>query len=480
MSQALCIALQPRYNPPRLDFLRAIGTMRRQIAGYVFSGLIAAAITISCRALHPVLRETDTIMLFLVGAVVAAAWLGRGPALLYAVLSVSLFNYFFVEPLYSFDVSNTSYWLTFAVMFFACAVISTFAARLREQLGISHQREQHALFLFELTKKLSAATTAPEMVEAMRGCLTALNLRSGAAIADPKKTYTLDHTGAPATLDIEWPLDMPADKARTVETGISLLNTALARNLAGRTAEDAKLAAASEKLRSTLLSAVSHDMRTPLAAISGAAETLAARLGEEPLLQSICRESTRLTKLITNLLDVTRMEGGGIRLNMRAYAPAEIIGSAISASAQGLARHKLMLKVEDDLPFLRMDGLLISQLVQNLLENAAHHTPAGTEIELAAYMRDNSFCLVVADRGPGIPQGQEAAIFEKFVSHGDAGSDKKGTGLGLAICQSITLAHGGRIYAQNRSEGGARFVVELPPSLTLSPLETKAEAQDAG
>ena len=118
-----------------------------------------------------------------------------------------------------------------------------------------------------------------------------------------------------------------------------------------------------------------------------------------------------------------------------------------------------------DLPFVRMDGPM-SQLIQNLLENAVRHTPAGTKIELSAYIREGSLCLIVADNGPGIPKGQEQEIFSKFATY-THGERPKGTGLGLAICKAIVNAHHGRIYARNQPEGGCRFVVELPPELTL-------------
>ncbi len=445
---------------------------------YFYSLFVAGAITLAGLALRPSIGETDVIMLYLVGAVTAAGWFGRGPAIFYSCLAVSLLNYFFIEPLYSFNVYNSSYWLTFVVMFFASLVISTFAARLREQLIISGRREKHALFLYELTRRLSAISSQQEMADSFLHCLqTELGCTGRIIFGDTPHTSvtrpSFPLTAAARTIGylvLDDKAQLPEDQMRTVETGVGLLGAAIERIAAGEAAQDAKLTAEREKVRSILLSSVSHDLRTPLAAISGAAETLGQKLPDEPLLLSIRHESMRLNRLVTNLLDVTRMESQGVRLNMRAYAPAEIIGSGISAASASLGNHALVLKVEDNLPFVRMDGLLISQLVQNLLENAARHTAVGTKIDLSAYMRENSLCITVADNGPGIPQGQEREIFNKFVSYGR--SHAKGAGLGLAICQSIVLAHHGRIYAANKADGGARFVVELPPNLTLSTLET--------
>lgn len=454
----------------------------RTAGDYIFSALLAAALTLGCQALRGFFTETDIIMVFLTGAVAVAAFFRRGAAVFYAALAVSSFNYFFIEPLYSFNVYNSSYWLTFAVMFFACLVISTLAARLQEQAAIARRREEDAVMLYELTRDLSALASPADMADCLlRHLGQKLALRARLRLGDVMPPQNVSEDGFTITGgrkvfgQLLLPKDpaRPADKTRTLETAAGLLGAALERIENAGAAEKARIAAETEKTRSLLLSAVSHDLRSPLAAISGAAETLLQRGPAEPLLAGIHRESTRLAKVISNMLDVTRMEGGRLRLNMRGYAPAEIIGSAVSAAAAALKDHPLALAVEDPLPFVRMDGLLISQLIQNLLENAARHTPAGTSIELAAFLREGSLCLAVSDAGPGIPAGRERDIFNKFVTLSPESA--KGAGLGLAICQAIAAAHGGTIYAANRAQGGARFTLELPPALTLP-----EEDEDAG
>lgn len=407
-------------------------------AAYVLAAGIVAACTLAGYRFHPPFSETDIIMFYLVGAVVAAASLGRGPAVLYSFLSVSAFNYFFTAPYFTFRVDNASWWLTFAVMFFACMVISTLAARLREQVLLSRRRENEARLLCGLMKDLAAAQTREEMSESFRRHVAEAGMESPAP-----------------------------DQALLMETFSGLLSAALERMDMAQTAAQAKISAEKEKMRSTLLSSMSHDLRSPLAAISGAAETLLQGDNDNKLLCSIRRESARVTKIIGNLLDITRIEGGHVKLNLQAYDPAEIIGSAVAACRETLKDHALSLNVAPGLPFVRMDGTLISQLIQNLLENAARHTPPGTAMEIKAYIRENSLCLIVSDNGPGIPVGQEQGIFNKFATCG-RGDRPKGTGLGLAICHAIVTAHGGRICAQNGPEGGARFVVELPPGLTVS------------
>lgn len=412
-------------------------------------------------------------MVFLVGAVVSAVWTGRGPAILYSFLSVSAFNYFFIEPLFEFNVYNSSYWLTFTVMFLACVVISTLAARLKDQVYLAERREREARILYELLKDLSASSAREKMALSLllhvRGMLHAkARIRfSDATLGDPLAQATLSlHIKGYGTLEIESEQPLPEDQKRVLETCVALFVSVMEGATKAQQAEQAKIQAEAEKTRSILLSSISHDLRSPLAAISGSAETLSQKYSSEPLLSSIRHEAGRLAKIVSNLLDITRMETGSIKLNMMAYDPSEIIGSAVAACCETLKQHTLTLHVEKGLPFVRMDGLLVSQLMQNLLENAARHTPAGSVIDFNAYMREGSLCFVVSDNGPGIPAGSETNIFNKFVSLSPEGKPK-GAGLGLAICQSIVAAHQGRILAQNKTEGGARFVVELPPSLTL-------------
>jgi two-component system sensor histidine kinase KdpD len=454
-------------------------------AGYLLAAGLVIACTVAGYHLRPPLSETDIIMFYLVGAVIAAARLGRGPALLYSFLCVSAFNYFFTAPYFTFRVDNPSWWLTFAVMFFASLVISTLAARLREQVVLSARREHEALMLYELMKELAASDTREAMsASVIRSIFRANQAQACIRYPDGVVFGTLP-TSAPRLdlpiRDMERNLGTVSipdtgllpDQKIMMETFVGLLGAALARAETAQAAQQSRILAEKEKMRNILLSSVSHDLRSPLAAITGAADTLLKSFEDNALLASIRREAARVTRIISNLLDITRIEGGHVKLNMRAYDPAEIIGSAVSGCQEALKAHRLTLNVAADLPFVRMDGLLTSQLIQNLLENAARHTPAGTAVELAAYIREGSFCLIVSDNGPGIPKGQEQEIFNKFATYGH-GDRPKGAGLGLAICHAIVTAHQGKIYAQNKAEGGCRFVVEFPPQLTL-PQEQKAQ-----
>jgi two-component system sensor histidine kinase KdpD len=225
-----------------------------------------------------------------------------------------------------------------------------------------------------------------------------------------------------------------------------------------------------EQLRNSLLSSVSHDLRTPLAAIAGASSSL---LGNEAgqnsdvrqeLLQTIVDESRRLARLVDNLLDMTRLESGRVPLNKQWHVLEELVGSVCTRLRRELERHEVHVDIPADLPLLSVDGLLIEQVLLNLLENAARYTPAGCRIDITARTQNQNVEVRVADNGPGLPPGNEMRVFEKFFrgSITPTADGRRGAGLGLAICKAIIQAHGGSILARNLSTGGAEFVIVLP------------------
>jgi two-component system sensor histidine kinase KdpD len=232
--------------------------------------------------------------------------------------------------------------------------------------------------------------------------------------------------------------------------------------------EEAKLVALrarDEEMRSSLLSAVSHDLRTPLASITGAASALRdAQTAADPerrsdLVETIAEEAERLEKLVANLLDMTRLEGGAVV--HREWVPLEeIVGAALVRLERTLAGHPIRTELDPALPLVALDPLLAEQLLVNLLENAAKYTPPGTPVEVRARVAANHLELEVCDRGPGLPPGTESRVFEKFFRAGPVHAP--GVGLGLAICRAIAHAHGGSIVAENREGGGACFRVTLP------------------
>ena len=234
-------------------------------------------------------------------------------------------------------------------------------------------------------------------------------------------------------------------------------------------AHEAQLRVQAEQLRNSLLSSVSHDLRTPLAAIAGTAESLLGKAFKQDdparreLLQSIVDESQRLSHLVDNLLDMTRLESGAVVVNRQWHVLEEIVGSARGRLRRELEHHPLRVDIPDDLPLLLLDGVLIEQAFCNILENAARYTPADSKIEIAARMIGKQVEIRIADNGPGLPAGSEIRVFEKFFRGALKTADgRRGVGLGLAICQAIATAHGGTITAANRAGGGAEFVLRLP------------------
>lgn len=234
-----------------------------------------------------------------------------------------------------------------------------------------------------------------------------------------------------------------------------------------------------EFLRNTLLSGVSHELRTPLAFIRGSAGSLletGAALDRETrldLLRMICSESERMERLINNLLDMTRLESGGLVIKKEWLPPQEVIGSALQHLGRRLDGHEVKIDCPAGLPMVQMDGVLIEQALANLIDNVIEYTPADSPIELTAKVEGGELRIEVADRGPGIPPGTEARVFEKFYRiHRD--QSRRGIGLGLAIVRGVVEAHGGTVRAANRAGGGAVFSFTLPMTATPPAVDSTA------
>jgi len=245
-------------------------------------------------------------------------------------------------------------------------------------------------------------------------------------------------------------------------------------------AESATVRARTEEMRSSLLSAVSHDLRTPLAAITGAATTLRERPErmEDPdrreLLETICEEAEHLERLVANLLEITRLEAGAVPLKREWVPLEEVVGSALYRLEPHLRGRTVHIDVPISMPLLFADPVLLGQVFYNLFDNATKYSRAGTPIDVKAKQEDGMLVARVADRGAGIPHGSEHRIFEKFYRGSHAGV--QGAGLGLAICLAIVEAHGGTIVASNRTGGGAEFRLVLP--IGEAPPEVPPESQE--
>jgi two-component system sensor histidine kinase KdpD len=408
--------------------------------------------------------------------------------------------------------------LTFAIMFVIALLISGLTLRIRAQAETARLRERSTAALYAMSRELAATRSQADLLaiarrhlEASFGAQVAILLRGpmgrvevppGAQpgfVPDEKERsvaqWAYDHGQAagvgtdtlPAAQAQYLPLVAsagtvgvlgvrPLDRASLAEPGVQGLLTAFAgqsalaleRGMLAERAHAEELQVEAERLRTSLLSSLSHDLRTPLAAITGAATSLleapgAAEPQRRELLATIRDEAQRMNRLIGNLLDMIRVETGALQVQKEWQPLEEPIGVALIRLEERLRDHPVKVSLPSDLPLVPVDAVLIEQVFVNLLENAAKYTPPGTPIEIEADVQDGAVRVSVADRGPGLPQGEEARVFDKFY-RGPAGPHTTGIGLGLTICRGIIMAHGGRIWGENRPGGGAAFRFTLPLS----------------
>jgi two-component system, OmpR family, sensor histidine kinase KdpD len=461
------------------------------------------------------LAEANIVMIFLAGVVLVSAQLGRGPAIAAAITSVLVFDFCFVTPYLTFAVSDTQYLITFAVMLGVGLVISELTSRVKAQLRASQQQERRTGELYRMTRQLSelsgsefllrtAGKQLGEIFDAEiamflhePGDALALRLGENTSIAQhpinaivaqwvttngkvagagtdtlPNATALFvpligsQHTvGALGILPKDANRFLDPEQHRLLETCASLIALSIERDQSVLDAQQAQLQIQAEQLRNSLLSSVSHDLRTPLSTIAGAASSLLERSAgaDRELLQTVVDESRRLTRLVENLLDMARLESGTIVLNRQWHVLEEIIGLGLAAVKRDLKDHTVRVDVPGDFPLLHVDGFLLEQVFVNLLENASRYTSAGSEIEISAAISRDRAEIRVADNGTGLPPGSESKVFDKFFRGSTIAPDgRRGVGLGLAICRAIVEAHGGKIKAANRHHGGAEFVIILP------------------
>jgi len=481
--------------------------------GYVTATALVGAMVLLGLALRALGDLPDLEMLFLLAVMVAAVWLGRGPSLLTAALSVACYDFFFVPPFYTFSVSDRRYVLTFTMMFGVGLLLSELASRLKRQERNAVAREERTAVLYSLSRDLGAtsdpisiATTAARHaaeIFAARAVVLQLaadgELRSlGASPPDATlelKDLTVAKWAAthaelaglgthtlPGSVSICAPLQIASvlgvlvllphsAAAHTVEQRAFLdvfcrqLAAALERVRLAADARVSALRAKTEEMRSSLLSAVSHDLRTPLASITGAATSLrddhALSEGTRAeLVEAICDEAARLERLVSNLLDMTRLQSGAVTLKQDWVPLDEIIGSALTRTEERLGERAIRIELSPELPLLFVDPVLFEQVFVNLLENAAKYTAPGTPLELYATCKPQRISIELVDHGPGLPEGDEEKLFEKFYRGPNSGVP--GAGLGLAICRAIMEAHGGTIRALRKPDAGAAFEIQLP------------------
>jgi len=495
---------------------------------YAWSMAVCAATTLLALPMLHVLEQANIVMIFLLAVVAVAVRFGRGPAILAAFVSVASFDFFFVAPRFSFAFADVQYLVTFSVMLVVALVIGQMTAGLTYQARVAQRREDRMRALYDMSRLLSAALMTEQVADISAQFLSAeFGARSALLVADDNnKLMPPMVTGEAPQVDVaiaQWSFDktepagygtdtlpssstlylplsapmrvrgvlavQPRDTTRLVvpeqrrllDTCASLLAISLERIHYINVAQDTTLQMESERLRNSLLSAISHDLRTPLSVMVGLAEAL--KLTRPPLTGEAAEIATavgesalRMNTLVNNLLDMARLESGKVVLNRQWQPIEDVVGSALRAIQPILGQRSVQVALDDDLPPVHIDAVLIERILINLLENAVKYTPQGTSIELGTRTTPDHIELWVADEGPGLPQGHEDAIFNKFM-RGKKESSIPGVGLGLAICRAIAQVHGGTILGATRPTGGACFTLRLPRE-TPPDIETFAQQTD--
>ncbi|MGH7277488.1 MAG: DUF4118 domain-containing protein [Candidatus Rokuibacteriota bacterium] len=486
------------------------GTGRR----YAEAATAVAVATLVAWALAPFVAPPNLAMVYLLAVVAVAARHGRGPSVFTSIASVAAFDFFFVPPFLTLAVGDTESLLTFAVMLVVGIVIGGLTVRVRRQAEAAARREQQTVALYAMSRELAQTASVSELVRAAArhiagvfeaevavlladasGQLRPGDRAGGFAVAENDLAlgrWVLEH-GEPAGLGTETsagadaiylPLRGPRgplgvvglrprgrralarDARRHVETFVEQTALVLERARLAEEAQEARVGAESERIRNSLLTSISHDLRTPLAAITGAATTMlesGTRLPHETrreLLESVRAEAERLNRLVQNLLEMTRLESGALPLRRDWHPLEEVVGAALARLTHALGSRRVAVTVPRDLPLVAIDDVLVEQVLVNLLDNATRYTPPSAPIRILVTANDRDVVVEVADAGPGLRPGDEERVFEKFYRA--APDTGRGAGLGLAICRAIVAAHGGRIQAQNLPEGGVAFLFTLP------------------
>jgi two-component system sensor histidine kinase KdpD len=487
------------------------------VASLAFALVASGAVVAAETALSSWLldrRLTDVVMVYLLGVVIVAMRFGYAPSLLTAAASVAAFDFFFVAPYFSFAVADKRFVVTFAIMFFVAFVISNRTERIRRIASDARERETRTAILYAMSRELAVApstdeitrvahrhlhdvfhsdvwlllpdesgllgrgsaidsptTIGPDVAEAAKQAFAA-GAGAGAArqtLAEGRVVALQASTGAVGVL-VARPTSAayfasPAH-AELLDTFASQIALALERARLGEDAQRAQLEVQNERLRNALLSSVSHDLRTPLAVIKGAVTALIdggptltpARRAE--YLATISDEASRMNRLVRNLLNMTSLEAGALRVRNKEWQPLEeVIGVALNRLDESLEDRPVHVNIAADAALVPFDATLVEQVLVNLVENAVKYTPPSSPISIGARRVAHEVEVAVTDAGPGVPAGEEEWIFEKFHRATRTGP---GMGIGLTICRGIVTAHGGRIWYERGDGGGASFRFVLP------------------
>ena len=481
------------------------------------SGLTAAAVTIGL-ALQQFLSPNSISLAFLTSVLLAAAWFGLWPSLYACVASLLAYNFFFLPPVYTFVIADPENVVALFFFLAAALVASNLGARMRAQTIAARLRARVTDQLYQFSRKLAGTAQLDDVlwatayqVASMLEVRTVLLLPEAATLAvragyppedaldeadlaaarwawqhdrtagrgsdnlpGARRLFIPLHTGRGPVAVIGLDADRPGpllspEQRRLLQALADQAALAIERVNLAEDLDRSRLQAEAERLRVALLTSISHDLRTPLSSILGAASSLESygeRLDEaarRELLRTIRDEAERLNRFVANLLDMIRLESGALAPRLEPADLGEIAASALSRAAPILARHRTVLELDPALPPLPLDPVLFEQVLFNLLDNAAKYAPVDSEVVLRARVDDTRVIIEVGDEGPGLPADALERVFDKFTRLHSSDRQRPGTGLGLAICRGFVEALGGTISAANRTDraSGALFTIAL-------------------
>ncbi|BEV44537.1 sensor histidine kinase KdpD [Afipia carboxidovorans] len=500
---------------------------RVDFGNYLWSSLYVAMALGIGTALSRFLDVRNIALVFLMAVLASAMSGGLWPALFASVLGALVFNFFFLEPRYTLDIGDPESVVAFAFFLGVAVVASNLAGRVQRQAVTARQRAKTTEGLYLFSKKLAGAGTLGDVLWAtVYQIASMLQVRVVALLPENGRIAvqagfppddTLDDADI-AAAQWAWEHDKPAGRGadtlpgakrlylplKTGRTRVGVIGLdndkqgpvltpaeqRLFDSLADQAAlaieriqlvadvDNARLAAEADKLRSALLTSLSHDLKTPLASILGSAgalrdySTSLTDSGRVELLTTIVEEAERLNRFIANLLDMTRLESGAAAVSLTPLFIGDSVGSALRRAEKILALHKVDLAVPSDLPMVQLDPVLFEQVLFNLLDNARKYAPNGSLISIRAWAEDSQVVLQIVDEGPGVPPDDLARIFDSFYRVRKKDRVQAGTGLGLSICKGFVEAMGGTIFATNRADRpGAIFTLRFPIGPEPSTLE---------
>jgi two-component system sensor histidine kinase KdpD len=489
-------------------------------APYLVSLLFVAGALAAGLALKQVLAVSSLSLVFLTGVLGSAIRYGLFPSLVACIASVLAYNFFFLPPLYTFTISDPENVVALFFFLVVAIITSNLTARMRSQAVTARQRAQTTAELYAFSRKLAGVVGLDDLLWATSYQIASmLRVRVVMLLPENANGSIVVRGGYPPEDDLDeadlaaarwsWDRNRPAGRGadtlpgakrlflplRTGRSTVGVLGidrdapgplltpdeqrlldaladqaaVAIERIKLAADVDEARILAETERLRSALLTSISHDLRTPLAAILGAVTSLRS-YGElydqgvrDELVSTIQDEAERLNRFVTNLLDMTKLEAGVLEPNLAMIDLGEIVGTVLERGRKVLANHRIVVDIAADLPMLQLDFVLFEQVLFNLLDNAAKYAPPETTITLRSQRRGDKIAIEVLDEGSGIAAEHLAHIFEKFYRIRRADRQRAGTGLGLAICRGFVEAMGGTVEAANRSDrSGAIFTIMLP------------------